>query len=256
MTTNKNTNKKKTNTIWWGALLSTALMTGAAWFGLTQWQDAHQTAAAVTQPVPPQNKLGPAGDLRPDMAGLPDDASTRQHNVDVRAAQERHDAYLKSLSTAPGTPIGTFSTSLAGHNASGRVHNIMLACQKFNGKVLLPGEELSFNQTTGDSNRPEDGWQLATVIVGKQFEQGYGGGICQVSSTMYNAVLRGGLTVTERYTHSLPVGYVEPGHDATVSYPELDFKFVNSMQTPVRLQTVVQGENVTATILALPPETL
>lgn len=190
------------------------------------------------------------------MKGLRDDALTQQRNLDVRIAKERHEAYLASLATAPGQVIGSFRTSLAGHNATGRVQNILLASQKLNGKVLLPGEELSFNSVLGDSNDPAGGWQLATVIVGKKFEEGYGGGICQVSSTLYNSVLRAGLTVKERYTHSLPVGYVPPGQDATVSYPELDFRFVNSTRAPVRLQTTVNGDDVTAVILQLPAETV
>ncbi|MBL0389166.1 VanW family protein [Tumebacillus sp. ITR2] len=249
---------KKTQKIWWSVLLSTAVMTGAVWVALTQWQDRHQTVeAAITKPATPEkSKLGPAGTLPTYMIGLGEDTLTTQKNAELRAAKARHEAYLNSLATAPGKPIGSFTTSLAGHNASGRVQNIELASQKFNGKILMPGEELSFNNTTGDSNDPASGWKLATVIVGKKFEEGYGGGICQVSTTLYNAVLRGGLKITERYTHSLPVGYVEPGQDATVSYPELDFKFVNSTPTPVRLQTTVQGDNVTAVLYALPAESV
>lgn len=188
------------------------------------------------------------------MKGLPDDTLTTQQNRDVRLAKAKHEAYLASLATLPGKTIGNFRTSLAGHNASGRVQNILLASSKLNGKVLLPGEELSFNGVLGDSNDPAGGWQLATVIVGKKFEEGYGGGICQVSSTLYNSVLQAGLGITERHTHSLPVGYVQPGQDATVSYPELDFSFVNTTHAPVRLQTTVVGDDVIATILALPPE--
>ncbi|PWK09572.1 VanW family protein [Tumebacillus permanentifrigoris] len=245
----------KKQKVWWGVLLSTVVMTGAVLVGVSQWQDRKPVEAATTEAGPKQ-PVWPADPLREEMKGLREDALTQQRNLDLRRAKARHEAYLAGLATAPGKQIGSFRTSLAGHNASGRVQNIVLASHKLNGKVLLPGEQLSFNDVLGDSNDPGAGWQLATVIVGKKYENGYGGGICQVSTTLYNSVLHAGLKVTERYTHSLPVGYVEPGQDATVSYPELDFKFVNSTAAPVRLQTTVNGDDVTATILQLPVETV
>lgn len=175
------------------------------------------------------------------------------HQEELRLERiKRYQEYLATLPTAPGTEIGSFQTSLAGHSAEGRVKNIQLANEKLNGRILMPGEEISFNETLGDSNLPSGGWQLATVIVGKEYQQGYGGGICQVSSTLYNSVLRAGLQVTERYTHSLPVGYVAPGMDATVSYPELDFRFVNSREVPVRIQTYIDKGLVFAKLHALP----
>jgi len=180
---------------------------------------------------------------------------TRDGNTLERREQVRkRAAYLAKLPSAPGTTIGTFATSLAGNSAEGRVKNIRLANQKLNGRILMPGEVLSFNEELGDSNDPRAGWQLAAVIVGKKFEQGYGGGICQVSSTLYNSVLRAGLGIKERHTHSLPVGYVLPGQDATVSYPELDFRFQNTLQQPVRIHAGIQGGNVICMVVRLPAE--
>ncbi|WP_157729659.1 VanW family protein [Tumebacillus algifaecis] len=176
----------------------------------------------------------------------------QQDNRVQRDLNEQYQAYLQQLPSSAGVAVASFQTSLAGHNAEGRVKNIELANAKLNGLILLPGEELSFNDTLGDSNDPSGGWQLATVIVGKKFEQGYGGGICQVSSTLYNTVLNAGLQITERYTHSLPVGYVAPGHDATVSYPELDFRFVNSTDAPLRLEAVIAGGQVVSKLHRLP----
>ena len=209
-------------------------------------------ALAASAPEPAKvNVQVPKADPNLEPAKLQQERLARQEELRQEKIK-RYQEYLASLPTVPGTEIGSFQTSLAGHSAEGRVKNIQLANEKLNGRVLMPGEEISFNETLGDSNLPSGGWQLATVIVGKEFQQGYGGGICQVSSTLYNSVLRAGLKVTERYTHSLPVGYVAPGQDATVSYPELDFKFVNSKQVPVRIQTYIDKGLVFAKLYALP----
>ncbi len=227
------------------------------WFGWDRTQSAKPEPAPVEErpvnnnPVP--DYLDGIAEPLPSASNEKDDVL---HEDPQRVQQKRKqtERYLAGLKTAQGRVIGTYQTSLAGHNASGRVKNIVLASQKLNGTILLPGEILSFNTILGDSNDPRSGWQLATVIVGKEYVDGYGGGICQVSSTLYNSVLRAGLKVRERYTHSLPVGYVQPGQDATVSYPELDFRFVNSIDTPIRVETVVEGEFVIARLLALPAE--
>lgn len=227
------------------------------WFGF--FGPTAVQADTVATPAPPVPKVIIPAHLAGNVQPLPEKASETDsflqkdpgHAKLIRKQTER---YLESLKTVEGRVIGSFQTSLGGRNASGRVKNIELASQKLNGTVLLPGEVLSFNTILGDSNDPRSGWQLATVIVGKKFVDGYGGGICQVSSTLYNSVLNAGLQVKERYTHSLPVGYVRPGQDATVSYPELDFRFVNSGNAPIRVETYVQNGNVIARILVLPTE--
>ncbi|UOF88611.1 VanW family protein [Fodinisporobacter ferrooxydans] len=172
----------------------------------------------------------------------------------IQQAHAAYQAYLNRLKTVPGKEIGYFHTSLNGDNASGRVQNILLASKLINGTVLLPGQQFSFNRTTGDSNNPANGWKHAIEIVNNKFVMGYGGGICQVSTTMYNAVLQARLRIDERYTHSLPVPYVAHGKDATVDYPLLDFKFTNSLQQPVRIQTFVSGNDVICKIFLLSPQ--
>lgn len=262
-------NKKGTKR-WLGILIGCGVLA----FGATYWisdrmidgrtevqtattQTVQQTPTKpVQQPTPDPNQPPRSGQpvvRDPSELDTPEACLEQSKSVAKREIKARVDAYLASLKTAEGQLVSTFSTSLAGHDASGRVQNIELASQKINGMVLLPGETFSFNDTTGDSNDPKAGWQLATVIVGKEFTNGYGGGICQVSSTLYNSVLMAGLQVKERYTHSLPVGYVPEGHDATVSYPELDFRFVNSYDVPVRIGAQIEGGNVVCKIYKLPP---
>ncbi len=120
--------------------------------------------------------------------------------------------------------IGSFITYTGG--GSGRVENIRLATEVFNYRLVAPGQTLSFNKTTGPTTA-EKGYKLAPIIVGGRIVDGLGGGICQVSTTLFNAVDEAGLQVVERYQHSKPVGYVPKGRDATVSH-HLDFKFRNN----------------------------
>ncbi|MDQ7097126.1 VanW family protein [Desulfosporosinus sp. PR] len=111
----------------------------------------------------------------------------------------------------------------------GRTVNIRLAVKAIDGTLLKPGEVFSFNATVGPRTA-EAGYQEALIIEGDAFVPGLGGGVCQVSSTLYNAVRLASpfLSVVERARHSLPIAYVPPGQDATVAYPELDFKFRNN----------------------------
>lgn len=116
----------------------------------------------------------------------------------------------------------------------GRVQNITMAAKKISGVVIQPGRTFSFNEVVGPRNAAH-GWAQAKELYQGEFVLGYGGGICQVSSTLYNAVLLGGLTVTERYHHDRPLQYVDPGRDATVAWNQLDFQFLNSTDQPLQL---------------------
>lgn len=104
--------------------------------------------------------------------------------------------------------------------------NISQACENINGTVLEPGEVFSFNEVVGQRTI-ENGFQAATVISGGQYEQDLGGGICQVSGTLYNAALKSNLKIIERHGHAWPSDYIDPGLDATVDWPSTDMKFEN-----------------------------
>ncbi len=119
--------------------------------------------------------------------------------------------------------LGSFRTWYGG---GGRGVNIRLAANSLNYYLIAPGEVFSFNAATGP-RVPERGYRMAPIIVGGAVVPGYGGGVCQVSTTLYNAVLNAGLEVVERFPHSRPVDYVPRGRDATVSN-YLDFKFRNN----------------------------
>jgi len=140
------------------------------------------------------------------------------------------------------TKISSFSTNYA-HSSSGRAHNIELAANSINGKIIMPGETFSFNGTVGErtANR---GYMEAPVIVGFSIDSGLGGGICQVSSTLYNAVLRSGLGSEERVRHSIPSDYVPLGLDATVDWNNIDYKFKNTLSYPIYLQSFTENSTL------------
>ncbi|MGE5472749.1 MAG: VanW family protein [Ignavibacteriales bacterium] len=115
-----------------------------------------------------------------------------------------------------------------------RSNNVALAASKINGVIIGPGEVFSYNNIVGERT-VEEGFKKAHVYVGGKIVDGLGGGICQVSTTLYNTVLFAGLEVVSRRNHNMLVGYVPPGRDATVSYGSIDFKFKNNYKTPIKI---------------------
>lgn len=129
--------------------------------------------------------------------------------------------------------FGSFSTRFDASNKN-RAKNIELAAETINGKVLSPGDKFSFNSVVGNTTAAK-GYLLAGAYSAGELVENYGGGICQVSSTIYNAVLYANLEIVERYNHSAVVSYVDPGLDATISYGSRDFKFKNSRQYAIKI---------------------
>lgn len=118
---------------------------------------------------------------------------------------------------------------------SGRATNIELGAKTINGLLMMPGDVFSFNELVGDTTA-DKGYKDAGIIVNNQLTKGLGGGICQVSTTLYQAVLKTGLYSVQRTNHSLLVGYAEPGQDATISYDYLDYKFKNTFEYPIYIE--------------------
>lgn len=141
---------------------------------------------------------------------------------------------------------GYFETEVKG--TDNRVSNVALALKQFNGMVVWPGEEVSFNDTTGERSE-ENGYKKAAVIAqDKGLEDDLGGGVCQSSTTLYNAMLKAGLQITERHRHSFPSSYVRTGFDAMVNYPSADFKFVNNSDGPIFIATSVYNGVAAVTV--------
>lgn len=142
--------------------------------------------------------------------------------------------------------LGDFTTPLIG--SPGRVENIRLSLAAINNTVVLPGEVFSFNETVGERT-VEKGYKNAPIILGEAVVPGVGGGICQSSTTLYNAVRLAGLEIVERRIHSVAPSYIKHGLDATVAWPHTDFKFKNDSDRPVIVKAEIQGWRVRVWIL-------
>lgn len=143
--------------------------------------------------------------------------------------------------------LGTFKTGYGG-STSNRAANVANAAAKINNKVLAPGEVFSFNDTVGKRSTA-NGFYEAPEYANGQTVMGIGGGTCQVSSTLYNAVLLADLSIVYRLNHMFPVGYCPIGRDATVTDSGIDFKFENNTAYPIKITTTTGGGVVTVNII-------
>ena len=148
--------------------------------------------------------------------------------------------------------LATFSTKFSTSNVN-RSTNIHLAAKKINGIVIMPGETFSYNQTVGKRTAAA-GFKEAAVYAGGQVTTGIGGGICQVSSTLYNAVLLANLEIVERDNHLFNPGYVKAGTDATVSWGGPDFKFKNTRNYPIKVTCSTNNGTVIFNLYGLKEE--
>ncbi|MGI6118816.1 MAG: VanW family protein [Bilifractor sp.] len=142
--------------------------------------------------------------------------------------------------------LGTYTTEFDSSN-TGRVANIKLAASRIEGTIVYPGEEFNFQDTVGETTK-ENGFKLAGSYENGSVVDTYGGGICQVSTTLYNAVLRAELEVTERSPHSVTVDYVEPSLDAAIASGSKNFRFVNNLDTPIYIHASTDENSITFTI--------
>ena len=148
--------------------------------------------------------------------------------------------------------LATFSTNYQASNVS-RTTNLKLASNKINGTVILPNEEFYYNKVVGERTISA-GYKMAATYSNGQVVDGLGGGICQISSTLYDAVVMANLNVTTRRNHQFVTSYVPAGKDATVVWGAQDFKFVNSRKYPVRIVATVEGGVATVQIWGIKEE--
>ncbi|MBR1654299.1 MAG: VanW family protein [Clostridia bacterium] len=141
-------------------------------------------------------------------------------------------------------------TTYYGTADTARNTNIALAAKSINSVVVMPGETFSYNDLIGECST-RTGYKQSTIYLNGELSTGIGGGICQVSTTLYNSVLRANLEIVERRNHSLGVTYVPAGHDAMVSIGSSDFKFKNNRDYPVKVVAYVGTGNVTCEIHGL-----
>lgn len=143
--------------------------------------------------------------------------------------------------------LASFSTDLSARSPD-QLHNIRRASAAIDGAVVKPETEFSFNAAVGLCGVAR-GYRQAPAIVDGEMRPSWGGGVCQVSSTLYNAALLAGLDVTERHAHSRRVSSVPPGRDATTAFGIADLRFVNTTGRPIRLRVSVSGSRLTASVI-------
>ena len=194
--------------------------------------------------------------------GLDFDISLDEAKALLETDQEQYEIKLKVLKPAITTDqigneafpdlLATCTTTYITSKV-GRTTNLKLASSKINGYVLMPGETFSYNDVVGERT-VEAGFQMAGVYSNGQEVDGLGGGICQISSTLYNIVVKSNLEIVERENHLFLTGYLPAGQDATVVYGSIDFKFKNTRDYPVKIESSVGGGYVTMKMYGLKEE--
>jgi vancomycin resistance protein YoaR len=145
--------------------------------------------------------------------------------------------------------VSTYTTEFGG--IPNRIHNVQLVAHLVDDKLIAPGTTFSFNGTTGERNAAK-GFLEAPVIVNGEVTTGLGGGVCQVSTTVFNAAFEAGLKITERTNHALYISHYPQGRDATVNYPDTDLKFVNDTGHWLLLRTFVSSSSLTVNLYGTP----
>jgi vancomycin resistance protein YoaR len=145
--------------------------------------------------------------------------------------------------------VSTYTTIYGG--IPNRIHNVQLVAHLVDDKLIAPGETFSFNKTTGQRNAAK-GFLVAPVIVNGEVTTGLGGGVCQVSTTVFNAAFEAGVPITDRTNHALYISHYPQGRDATVDYPDVDLKFVNDTDHWLLLRTFVGPSSLTVSLYGTP----
>ena len=145
--------------------------------------------------------------------------------------------------------VGSYYTTYGG--IASRLHNVALVAELIDGTLVGPGKTFSFNGTTGERTAAK-GFQEAPVIINGELQTGLGGGICQVSTTVFNAAYEAGLQIDERTNHALYISHYPLGRDATVNYPDLDLKFTNDTDNWLLVRTFVGSGSLTVNLYGTP----
>jgi vancomycin resistance protein YoaR len=147
--------------------------------------------------------------------------------------------------------VGAYQTFYGG--IANRIHNVQLVAHLIDDHYIAPGAEFSFNDTTGERNE-DKGFLEAPVIINGELKTGLGGGVCQVSTTTFNAAYEAGLSITDRTNHALYISHYPQGRDATVNYPDTDLKFENDTEHWLWLRTFVSSSSLTVALYGAPQD--
>jgi vancomycin resistance protein YoaR len=175
-------------------------------------------------------------------------ADDRTAAISVKSlAPARTTAQAKSMSIVG--LVGSYETFYGGD--ANRINNVQLVSHLIDGTLIGPGDTFSFNGTTGERTA-EKGFKEAPVIINGELGTGIAGGVCQVSTTVFNAAYEAGLDITERTNHALYISHYPLGRDATVNYPDIDLKFVNDTQHWLLLRTFVGADSLVVNLYGTP----
>ena len=163
----------------------------------------------------------------------------------------RESAYRVEEVPQLGEVVIASYTTYFNSGVAGRTKNVELSAEALNNVIIGNGDIFSFNSTVGPGNE-ENGYQEAPVAVDGELVMGIGGGVCQTSSTLFNAVDQLGVEYIEKHHHSVTVGYVPKGRDATIAYGALDFRFQNTTGAPLLLRTIVKNGALTVEVRTSP----
>lgn len=188
-----------------------------------------------------------------DLEGAVEHVAARLTSAEATSADLPLRSLLPRVTKEDGIGIEAEIASFSTHykERGNRKRNLQLACSMMNGYILKPGDVFSYNEVVGP-REAEFGFRMAPVIVRGRMEPGLGGGVCQVSTTLYNAALRAGLGIVSRSHHAFPVHYVEPGLDATVVYGSIDLKIRNTTDHAVAIVADGANQKVTVRIFGSP----
>ncbi|HJJ10193.1 MAG TPA: VanW family protein [Clostridiaceae bacterium] len=195
-------------------------------------------------------QVGRTGSVSNEQSVNENNNTVPENETDQNAVQEPQPTEPPAKSEPVEPVLAEFSTTIKS-KASNRLNNIQITCSKLNETTVESGKSFSFCQTVGKATE-EKGYKKADVIVDKQVTQALGGGNCQVSSTLYNAILKvSDFKVTERHPHGKKVNYVPEGKDAAVSYGSKDLKFVNNTSNTIKIYASTDNKKVSIKIVSV-----
>ncbi len=211
--------------------------------------------AARTSPHPAPVAVVPRSRDRPRRSAF-GGRRARRGRVDARTGRRTSSRRSPSAARRRGARDGDHRhrrrpTRRSTAAIANRIHNVQLVAHLVDSKLIAPGATFSFNQATGERTAAK-GFLEAPVIINGEVETGLGGGVCQVSTTVFNAAYEAGLPITERTNHALYISHYPLGRDATVDYPDVDLKFVNDTPHWLLLRTFVGSASLVVTLYGAP----
>lgn len=218
-----------------------------------QAHDAYLSVDTKGQVLLHKEENGQTIDLEAALQDLLEKAHSGQVDMLILKSQTVKEHTLKADQLNGLTAVLASYTTNFNSADSKRTHNIVLASNKINGQLLAAGSTFSFNDVVGERTA-EAGFDDAPVMMDGKLVPGVGGGICQVSSTLFNAALLSGMDIVERTPHYAPVSYIPKGRDATVAWGYLDFKFKNPYKHPVYILSVINGDSLSIYVIGYPED--